>query len=261
MVINKKQLTRQLTDMKLNRQDTILIHSSMKAIGPVEDGPEGVIDVLMDYFQKGLLILPTHTWSQINAKNPIFDPLHEPSCVGLLTNIFRERHEVYRSWHPTHSVGAFGKEAKAYVAGEEHVDTPCPRHGCWGKLIDLKAKIMFLGCGLKNNTFLHGVEEWHNIPGRISSEWEPLKIRRPDGSLMDRPMRRHEAPAAQNGVSDHYDKMEPLLKAAGYAYNGSFGKANCVVCDAEGMDALTGAYLAHDQDLFLDDRPVSFLPL
>ena len=56
-------------------------------------------------------MLPTHTWKQINDEYNVFDVLHEPSCVGILTNIFRQRPGVIRSWHPTHSVAAYGKDA------------------------------------------------------------------------------------------------------------------------------------------------------
>ena len=98
----------------------------------------------------------------------IFDPMTEPSCVGILTNLFMKRPGVFRSLHPTHSIAAFGKGAEDYIQGEEKVDTPCHRNGCWGKLYDLGAKILFVGCTLRSNTILHGVEEWNQIPMRLT---------------------------------------------------------------------------------------------
>ena len=90
-LFTKAELQKQLEAMGILPTDTLLVHSSMKAIGEVEGGADTVLDALMDYMHKGLLILPTHTWQQINAEYNVFDVLHEPSCVGILTNIFRQR--------------------------------------------------------------------------------------------------------------------------------------------------------------------------
>lgn len=102
-------IKKQLTAMGLTGEETILIHSSMKAIGETQKGADTVLDALMEFFEKGLLLLPTHTWKTINAENPVFDVDNEPACVGILPNLFLKRHGVVRSLHPTHSMAGFGK--------------------------------------------------------------------------------------------------------------------------------------------------------
>lgn len=106
MQYTKKHLKEQLYQMGLNGTETILIHSSMKAIGDVEGGAETVLDAWMEYFKEGLLLLPTHTWKTVNESHPVFDSQKEPSCVGVLTNLFMKREGVVRSLHPTHSMAA-----------------------------------------------------------------------------------------------------------------------------------------------------------
>lgn len=96
----KEDLLRQLEDMKIDRNGTLLIHSSMKSIGPVEGGADTVLDVFSEYMKDGLLVLPTHTWSYINADNPKFYVDKSPSCVGILTELFRKRPGVVRSLIP-----------------------------------------------------------------------------------------------------------------------------------------------------------------
>lgn len=122
-------------------QDTLLVHSSMKAIGPVEGGADAVLDAFSEYLAEGLLVLPTHTWAQINAEYNIFDVENEPSCVGLLTNLFRKRPGVVRSWHPTHSVAALGRDAREFASGEEQFDTPAP-----GRAATVSSTIAGLRC-------------------------------------------------------------------------------------------------------------------
>ena len=50
----KNDLKEHLKTMGLTGEETILIHSSMKSIGDVQDRAEGVLDVLIDYFKNGL---------------------------------------------------------------------------------------------------------------------------------------------------------------------------------------------------------------
>lgn len=125
-MFTKEQLKEQIAALGIQPTDTLLIHSSMKAIGEVEGGAHTVLDAFSEYLNEGLLILPTHTWWQINSEYNVFDVVNEPSCVGILTELFRKRPGVVRSWHPTHSVAALGKDAEDYVRGEEQFDTPCP---------------------------------------------------------------------------------------------------------------------------------------
>ena len=79
----KEELKQQLRNVGLTGKETILIHSSMKAIGEVEGGADIVLDAWMEYFAEGLLLLPTHTWANVNAQHPVYDYRNTPSCVGL----------------------------------------------------------------------------------------------------------------------------------------------------------------------------------
>ena len=130
----KENLKQQLHSMKLTGKETILIHSSMKAIGEVEGGADTVLDAWMEYFADGLLLLPTHTWANVNAECPVYDYRSTSSCVGLLTNLFRLREGVVRSLHPTHSLAGFGKGAAEYLAGEDENNTPCTPGGAYDRL-------------------------------------------------------------------------------------------------------------------------------
>ena len=66
---SKKQLKQQLCDMGILPTDTVLIHTSMRAIGPVEGGPDGVLDAFCEYLTEGLLLVPTHTWDNVTREN------------------------------------------------------------------------------------------------------------------------------------------------------------------------------------------------
>lgn len=247
----KKEMKAQLAEMGLKPTDTVLIHSSMKKIGEVEDGAEGVLDVLMDYFAEGLLILPTHTWEQMGEKHLIFDPKREPACVGILPNLFMKRDGVKRSLHPTHSVAAIGENSDRYLKDDTH-GTPCHRHGCFGKLYDYKAKILMVGVGMERNTFFHFIEEWVDVPDRFTDRPVPFKVKTENGAQLDLPTYRHSS----GDISDRYVKMQEPLIEKGFMSKGQFGSADCLVLDAVPAADMTLDYLERDLHLFDDFEPV-----
>lgn len=258
MAYTKSDLLVHLREMSIDPKGTLLVHSSMKAIGEVDGGADTVIEALCEYMKEGLLVLPTHTWRQMNETYTVFDSRTEPSCVGLLTNRFMARPDALRSLHPTHSVAAVGADAESYIAGEELTRTPCARNGCWGKLYDRRATILFIGCSLKCNTYLHGVEEWINTPNRLHPEAQDFTVIGRDGETYTVPQHRHHTWDPVVDPSEHYDKMEPLFQAGGAVSYGRLGDARCIIGDAVKMADITMPCLKADPHIFDDDTPIIF---
>ncbi len=249
----KKDLIKDFKKIGIDPKGTLLVHSSMKAVGEVEGRADTVIDAFMEYMKDGLLIFPTHSWSEDNNQDNIFNPKTEKSCVGILTNIFRKREGVLRSLHPTHSLAAYGKDAEEFIAGEENRKTPCPREGAYGKLYDRNAQILFLGCTLKSNTFIHGVEEWNQIPNRLADYTVDYKIVLTEKTI-EAPVHPHQAPVED--VSKNYDKLTKPLMEKKICQKGKIGDASSYLCQAKEMADLTSKFLQKNQDLFLDDQSV-----
>ena len=252
MMHTKESLMKQLEQLGIDPHGTLLVHSSMKSIGDVEGRADTVLDALSEYMQEGLLVLPTHTWSYINADNPKFYVNDSPSCVGILTELFRKRPHVFRSYHPTHSVAAFGRDAKMFVQGDERFDTPCHRGSAWGRLLDRKAAIVLIGVDLRRNTFIHGIEEWNDIPGRLTDSHEPLVTVLEDGTEIAVPSRRH----CGLSWSMHFWKVDGLLEQYGVMKKGSFGDAEVRLCDAGKTNEIISELLQLNPDLFSDNEPL-----
>lgn len=250
----KESLLRDIALTGLCPDDTVMIHSSMRAIGEVEGGARTVLDAFIEYLREGLLIFPTHTWQTVTREHPVFNILTEPPCVGVLPRLFLQREGVVRSAHPTHSVAALGKDAAEFVAGEERFDTPCARGSVHWRLMERKGKVLFAGCPLSKNTFIHGVEEWCGIGNRLSDDRVPFVIEFPDGRRMNRPCFTHKSPVPD--ISVNYAKLEEPLVRMGVATRGKIGDADSVLCDAEGMFSVTKDFLSKNSDLFLDENPV-----
>jgi aminoglycoside 3-N-acetyltransferase len=208
--------------------------------------------------RNGLLIFPTHTWDTVTwekkdengipvGEQNIFDHENMPSCVGILTNLFMRREGVIRSLHPTHSVAAIGADAAEFTRGEEFTQSPCPRNGCYGKLYDRNAQILFLGCKLSKNTYLHGVEEWNEIPNRLTENQQKIFIKTRE-KLIPCPQYRHHF--AGGDISENYIKAEKIFIEKNAAHYCKIGDAHSVLCDAKKMADIISLHLKDDADFF-----------
>jgi aminoglycoside 3-N-acetyltransferase len=251
-MFTKESLMQDLEKMGIDRRGTLLVHSSYKSIGPVEGGPNTVLDALSEYMSEGLLVLPAHTWSTINADNPKFYVTDSPTCVGILTEWFRQRPGVVRSLHPTHSVAALGRDAKQFTSGDEHSETPCGHQTAWRRLLERKATIMLLGVDLRRNTFIHGIEEWADIPGRLTDYHEQLITVLPDGKEISVPSRRH----CGERWSQYFWKVNDVLIQQGAMYTGLFGFAETRICDTVQMTDVLLAMLQQNPQLFSNRDPL-----
>lgn len=250
MSYTKEDLKEQLKEMGLRPTDTVLMHSSMKAMGDVEGGADTVLDALMEYFAEGLLLLPTHTWAQMGSGYTVFDRDTEPACVGILPNLFRKRPGVIRSLHPTHSMAGFGREAAEYLAGEEEYNTPCTPGGCYDRLRERNGRILLAGVTHARNTFIHGVEEVLNVPHRLTDMPCEFYTKLPDGSLKKIYMRRHFN-SRQPYISEDFVKLTQAFYDTGAAKKVQLGEAECILCDARGIFEVTRHVLAPDPECII----------
>ena len=237
--------------MTIEPSDTIMMHSSMKAIGDVEGGADTVLDALSEYLAEGLLVLPQHTFNTIDADNPKFYVAETQPHIGILTELFFERPEVKRSLHPTHSVGAIGADAEEFIAGHEHCETPAPKGSPYWKLLERKAKILLVGVDLIRNTYIHGIEEWADIPDRLTDEQQNLITVLPDGTEIPVPSHRHIG-----SISRHYWKVEEILANKGAIEYAKLGDADVLVCDAERLNHYIQQMLRIEPTIFSDIEPL-----
>ena len=252
----KNSLIKDIEQTGIKKSGTLLIHSSMKAVGEVEGGGDTVLDAFIEYMKEGLLLFPTHSWSEKNLPNGIYDPGTEASCVGILPNLFMKRAGAVRSMHPTHSVTAMGNKAQAYVLRDSEVCTPCPRNGCFGGLYDEEAQLLFLGATLKTNTFIHSIEEELNIPDRINPQSRKIKLLLEDGNIREIDFYGHYS--THGDVSKNYDKLLIPMLHMGIAREVKIGNAVSHVVEVKPMADWVIGLLKENPSLFADDQPIQW---
>ncbi len=250
-MITKQDLIEQLKAMGLKPTDTIFTHSSYRNIAKdigIDGGADTVVDAFIEYFGKdGLVVFPAMSWKlgYLVNKDGVYLPpwtenlqgfyeygthfnVHEtPSDgLGIIPEIFRKRQGVVRSICPTSSVSAYGKDAKEFCSGHENAETPLNWNSPWGKLYDRKAKILFLGTGMRCNTFMHVLEEKAGVPNILFPYIWKYTAEDYDGVVHEIAFKRHEP-----DHNRYYHKIENELVEKGIAKIVPFGAGTAHLVD------------------------------
>ena len=98
----------------------LMVHTSYKALGGIEGGPDAVIDVLLDLLgAEGTLLLPTFTLDDW-AQRHYFDYHETEGKTGIIGELARKRDRFIRTPHPMYNFAVGGKHADNYRYMVDH---------------------------------------------------------------------------------------------------------------------------------------------
>ena len=255
-MFQKSDLTKQIKQMGILPTDTVLIHTSMRAIGEVEGGADGVIDAFRDYLTEGLFLVPTHTWSVVTENQPVYDVRSSVPNIGALPRAAAARTDGVRSLHPTHSMWGIGKDAAAYLKNEENAATPSAPGFAWERLYTRNTKILLIGVNNTKNTFIHSVEEFADIPDRLASTSYEITAIDYDGVAHSHPYTTYECSRCRD-VSRQFDTVEKPFFEMGVQQLGRLGNAEVRVVDARKCrELLLRIFSRADRDLCIEPMEI-----
>ena len=156
---------------------TVLVHSSLSALGWVCGGAVSVIQALESVIRPyGNLVMPTHSgnlsdpsgwenppvpeswWESIRRSMPAFDPELTPARgVGVIPEVFRKQSDVVRSAHPAFSFAAWGDRC-LWIVADHSLDYGLGEKSPLARVYDLDGYVLLLGVGYESNTSLHLAE-------------------------------------------------------------------------------------------------------
>lgn len=224
----RDSLAAQLREAGLKPGATVLVHTSLRALGWIAGGPVALIQALLDCVgDAGLVAMPAHSsdltdpaqWQAppvpaawlgtLYEHMPAYDPAITPTRgMGAVAELFRRWPGAVRSLHPTCSFAAVGAGAEAITAGHA-LEDPLGETSPLAKLLRADAEILLLGVGFDACTMLHLAEQ---------RAW-PDRPRHPEASpIMEngqRVWRRYDQPALLD--SDHFLPVGQSLMDAGLA--------------------------------------------
>jgi aminoglycoside 3-N-acetyltransferase len=172
-----------LRDLGVAVGDTLLVHSSLSALGWVCGDAQAVVDALRRAVTPaGTLVVPTHTtqysdpsvWSNppvpddwvatIRAERPPFRPESTPTrSMGAVAECARAYPDAVRSRHPEVSFAARGADAGA-VVDDHSYDRGLGEQSPLAAVYERDGRVLMLGTGHDANTSLHLAEYRADYP-------------------------------------------------------------------------------------------------
>jgi aminoglycoside 3-N-acetyltransferase len=229
-----------LRKLGVQQGDVLLVHSSFDRFGGFTGKATDVIHILQEAVGfNGTILVPTMPFNgsavEYVSQGKVFDPLRTPSCMGLITELFRRSAGVMRSIHPTHAVAAWGAKAQEMIADHYLAGTPCGRQTPYGRLIDYNGKILFLGKDIGVMTFYHTIEEEleSQMPSSpFTHETFSLHSRGPDTNILVTHTRLFDPSHSRRR---NLDKLVPILRERGYWKEGYVGRLGVILLDAKSV--------------------------
>ena len=186
---NAQAIERGLDDIPVPQSAVVLVHSSLKAIGYIEGGPQAVVQALVNSIVEkrgGTLLFPTysingtmhHTLVDRDAENDIvFDVANTRSNLGAIPEAFRIWPGVVRSVHPTHSFSALGPLAEQLTKSHHTCGSSFGKGSPMAEMIEHNGWLVGLGTNLGNVTMYHCLEEIENdFPLNVFTQDSPLSV-------------------------------------------------------------------------------------
>lgn len=233
--------------MGIREGDVLLVHTSIKGLHAPGLTPDDIIQALQELLTpQGTLLVPALSYATVTRENPSFSVQDTPACIGALPERFRTGFAEYRSVHPTHSVCAWGKMAYSMTAWHKLDTTPVGPHSPFMQLQKVEGKILMLGCSLRPNTFLHGVEEAAGASyplDKVQTEYEIF-----DGESS---YRKRYTPHRFGSLQQRYDRIAELL-APPELIEGAVLMGKAYLMDAAAVYRAGTAKIREEDKFFVD---------
>jgi aminoglycoside 3-N-acetyltransferase len=234
-------VTEQLRALGVERGGVLLVHTSFRALRPVEDGPAGLIQALRDALgPDGTLVMPS--WPGDDSTP--FDPRTTAAApdLGVTADTFWRMPGVRRS-----------SQMFAFAAAGPHAERitsdplPLPPHrpeSPVGRVHELDGQVLLLGVGHDGNTTLHLAELMANVPYRVTKQITVLENGRPT--------------RIEYGENDHccqrFALADDWLRERGLQREGRVGNAHARLMRSREVVTVAREHLLRDPLIFLHPR-------
>lgn len=241
----RQQISEDLARLGLRRGATVMMHSSLSALGPVDGGAEAAVDALLDAVgPSGTLLVPAFrdsVWGDINdftnsdcdcSASDRFCPSDQPGLQGVIPEAVRRRPGSLRSCHPTHSWVALGPAAEELLRGHKDCPTICGRGNPFEALLELDGWVLILGVQVNTITLWHYYEEILEVP-YLGHYW---------------PKQRHlnHCAGALRIQYEYPGIMQDVCRASGILKTGPVAKGTSGVMRAREFDSFMATTFADD---------------
>ena len=236
--LSRAQVTSQLRALGVVPGGVLLVHSSFRAVRPVEGGPSGLIAALLGALgPEGTLAMPSWT----GRDDLPFDRRRDPASadLGVVADTFWRLPGALRSDHPF-AFAALGPRSAEIVRDPLPLPPHAPESPA-GRIHELDGQVLLLGVGHDADTMLHLAELLGGAPYRVPKQVTVLRDGRPE--------------RVEYGENDHccecFALADGWLRARGLQREGTVGHAGARLARARDVVTVAAEALARDPLVFL----------
>jgi aminoglycoside N3'-acetyltransferase len=255
-----EHLAADLRRLGVTAGDLLMVHASLRAVGPVDGGADGVIDALEAAVGPGGTLLMTlgarDDWGWVNERPEAdrpnllrdaepFDCVATPADpdVGVLAEVFRTRPRTRVSDHPEGRFAASGQLADSLLENAPWDDYYGPGSPL-ERFVQAHGRVLRLGADLDTLTVLHYAEYLAPVPSK-----RRVRRHRVVGGHDGPELRVVECLDDNDGIVDHpgEDYFAVILRAyltTGKAVQGVVGRARSELIDAADVVEFGMAWMA-----------------
>ena len=183
--VTRSEITAALAELGVHKGQTMMVHTSLGAIGYVCGGAQTVIEALTEAVgEEGTIMMPTQSWKNLDPEDgvhwtvpeeywqiirdnwPAYDKKITPTnTMGAVAEMFRSWPGAIRSDHPARSVAAWGKNAQ-YLTENHDLSNIFGEGSPIAKLYELDGDVLLIGVDYDKNTSIHLADVRANYPGK-----------------------------------------------------------------------------------------------
>jgi aminoglycoside N3'-acetyltransferase len=236
--LSKAEITSRLRAMGVDRAGVLLVHTSFRALRPVEGGPLGVIEAIRDVLgPTGTLAMPSFSGSDDEP----FDPATSPASpdLGVVADTFWRLPGVLRSNH-CHAFAAIGPYAPMIIADPLPLPPHIPESPA-GRVHALGGQVLLLGVGHDADTMLHLAELIAGVPYGMKKHCTVMQDGRP--VRIDYEENDH--------CCERFSLADTWLRERGLQSEGRIGPAYVRLARARDIVEVAVEHLKRDPEAFL----------
>lgn len=162
--------------------DMVMVHAAMRRVGRLLNGPDALIDALLDAVGAEGTIVAYTDWdalyeelldesgrvsAQWREHVPPFDPARSRSTRdnGVIVEFIRTWPGARRSGNPGASVAAIGAKAD-WISADHPIDYGYGDGSPFARLVAAEGKVLMVGAPFDTMTLLHHAEHLADLPGK-----------------------------------------------------------------------------------------------
>ena len=246
-----------LAQINVRRGDTVVMHSSLMHLGRPSDSslseyPKRVIEAVMSYLgEDGTLAVPAPNYDY-GSKGLPFDLRRSPveRSMGVCSAHAMTLPNVQRSPNPIFSVACLGRHAVEVC----HPDTGTAfgAESAWDRLLAMDARILMLGSGVDDMTFIRYIEFRFGVPYLYNKMFATpvLDGDRPLPVTVTAPLRYPHCPATYD-----LSRFRDRLRGAGVLREAALGQGTAAMVAMADCYRLGIEALREDVHFFLREAP------